>query len=380
MIRVAMLTTDSREHFKQYDRFEPYFGTAPEALLQGLSSLGDIEVHVVSCFHQPVKSAEKLAANTWFHGLLVPNLGWLRSGYQGCIRAVRRKLRAIRPDLVHAQGTERDCAMSGAFSGYPNLLTIHGNMRQLARISRSRPFTYCWLMARLEGLVLPRFDGVVCITNHTREQVRAKARRTWVLPNAVDALFFEVNAAPEGKPTLLCVGTICANKNQIQLIRALDPLAKAGGFRLMFLGGLDEDTYGQEFLHLVEQRSWCRYGGFADRAALRKTLSSAAMLVLPSLEDNCPMVVLEAMAAGVPVLAAKVGGVPDLIKENETGLFCDPHDATTILGGVKQVLDNPAFGRQLACRAKENALRRFLPAVIARQHVEIYREVLQTAS
>ena len=76
--------------------------------------LPDVEVHVVSCTQQPMKSPIKLAENIFFHSLLVPKIGWLRTGYQGCIRAVRKKLRAIQPDIVHGQGTERDCACSYA--------------------------------------------------------------------------------------------------------------------------------------------------------------------------------------------------------------------------------------------------------------------------
>jgi hypothetical protein len=55
----------------------------------------------------------------------------------GCIRATRRRLRTLQPDLVHGQGTERDCALSAIFSGFPNVVTIHGNMAELARTHRN---------------------------------------------------------------------------------------------------------------------------------------------------------------------------------------------------------------------------------------------------
>ena len=97
----------------------------------------------------------------------MPRIGWLRTGYQGCIRAARKKLREIQPDIVHGQGTERDCAISAAFSGFPNVVTVHGNMRKIARANCARPFSFLWLAARLEGFTLPRTDGVVCITRIT---------------------------------------------------------------------------------------------------------------------------------------------------------------------------------------------------------------------
>src|ERR1044071_3497863 len=100
-LTIAILTTDNREHEQDYSCSVPRFGTAPEALLQGFSRLPGVNVHVVSSIRRPMKSPEKLADNIWYHGLLVPKLGWMRTLYQGCIRAARKKLRAIRPDIVH---------------------------------------------------------------------------------------------------------------------------------------------------------------------------------------------------------------------------------------------------------------------------------------
>ena len=97
-------------------------------------------------------SPPKLAPNIFFHSLHVPKIGWMRTGYQGCIRAVRKKLKAIQPEIVHGQGTETDCAINAVFSGFPNVLTIHGNMRLIAKVNRVRPFSFPWLAARLERL------------------------------------------------------------------------------------------------------------------------------------------------------------------------------------------------------------------------------------
>src|SRR6185503_15447964 len=154
-------------------------------------------------------------------------------------------------------------------------------------------------------------------------------RRTWVVPNAVDASFFELQAQPPpGKSAkILCVGYVCPRKNQNELIRALDPLVKRFKIELLFLGGARQgQPYDDEFLALVQARPWCQHLGLTSRDKLKAHLTESTLLVLPSLEDNCPMVVLEAMAAGVPVVAARVGGVPDLVEDQKTGLFCDPLD------------------------------------------------------
>jgi glycosyltransferase involved in cell wall biosynthesis len=374
-MKIALLTTDSREVLREYKGEMPSFGSAPEALLQGFADMPEAEVHVVACTQQPAKSPEKLAGNIFFHSLHVPKIGWMRTGYHGCIRAVRRKLREIGPDVVHGQGTERDCAISAVFSGYPNVLTIHGNMRAVAEVRKAPPFSFYWLAARLEALTLPRSDGVVCITSYTRKVVGSLAKKTWVVPNAVDASFFDIKPQLVEPPGLLCVGSVDVRKNQNAFIQALDDLDPSGRFEVVFLGAANRDTvYGEEFFKLVATRPWCRYEGFSDREGLKRWMASASGLVLPSLEDNCPMVVLEAMAAGVPVAAARVGGVPELIRHGENGMLFDPSDRKAIADAVREMLANHSTGS--ASSAREEARRRFHPKIIAARHLEIYREVL----
>src|SRR5207237_4909588 len=117
-------------------------------------------------------------------------------------------------------------------------------------------------------------------------------------------------------------------------------------------------------------------GAHAGRDELQRHLREASLLALPSLEDNCPMVLLEAMAAGVPVVAAKVGGVPDLIEQGETGLFCDPLSFESMSSAIEKALVEVPASRRMALDAKARAVKRFHPKVIALRHLEIYCEVL----
>ena len=378
-LRVVLLTTDNREHDKNYTRAEPYFGTAPEALLEGFKLLRDeIEVHVVSCLQQPpTSSPKKLADNIYYHTLVVPKIGWLRTGYQGCIRAVRRKLREIRPDIVHGQGTERDCAISSVFSGLPNVLTIHGNMRLVAKFLRAKPLTYYWFASKLERMCLKKTDGVVAISTYTQSSVAPYTHRTWLVPNAVYPSFFEVCRHPDKTPRILCVANIGLRKNQIGLIRSLELLAKAVPLKLVFAGGgIDADPYFQEFKDMVRNRDWCEYRGPLDRAALQNEMALACVGVLPSFEDNCPMVVLEAAASSLPFAASRVGGVPDLIEDNVTGLLFEPSSPDEIRAVIARMLQDRHLAQSLAATALTACRQRFAPRSVALEHLRIYNTVL----
>src|SRR5436305_397995 len=117
VMKIAFLTTDSRQHYRDYSCPNPSFGTAPEALLQGFASMSEVEIHIISCLRQPVTSPPKIADNIFYHGLLVPKSGWMTTAYQGCIRATRKKIAELRPDIAHGQGTGLDCALNAVFSG-----------------------------------------------------------------------------------------------------------------------------------------------------------------------------------------------------------------------------------------------------------------------
>lgn len=376
-MKIALLTSDGRVALGLLNSPHPHFGTAPQGLLDGFAQLSDVEVHVISCSQREIHSEPKLAPNIWFHSLHVPKIGWLRTGYQGCIRAVRKKLREIQPDIVHGQGTERDCALSAVFSGYPNVLTIHGNMRLITAMFPPKVFSANWFTAKLEAFTIPRSDGVVAITTYTQRAVEDLAKKIWLLPNAVDWSFADAHVSDARPATLLVVGGVDPRKNQNAFIDALAPLAEEMPFVVKFLGTVHrESEYGQGFLSRMEKYPWCTFEGMADRDKLRSYFKDATLLVLPTREDNCPMVVLEAMAAGVPVIASEVGGIPDLIDDRRTGLFCNPDSAESMRETVRQILTDSSLRRTLAKNARDEAAKRFHPKVIAEKHIEIYREVL----
>ena len=267
-LKIALLTTDCREHYGDYANPRPYFGAAPEALLQGLSQLPELEVHVISCVQQPVPSPEKIAENIWYHSLQVPKIGWMRTLYQGCVRATRKKLREIQPDIVHGQGTEHDCAISAVQSGFPNVLTLHGNMRSVAEFYRAWPGSFYWLAARLEGFALRRTGGVLCNSAYTENLVRPSAPKNWRVPNALRLAFLE---PPREKPVktaaaILNVGVLSPHKRQREILAMAGRLWRRGlRFELRFAGGVEAKTdYGAGFVRELaeaEKTGYARHLG-----------------------------------------------------------------------------------------------------------------------
>jgi glycosyltransferase involved in cell wall biosynthesis len=372
-----MILADERDVLMRYDLPDPFFGSAPSALLEGFAESRELEVHVIGCIRNRLRVPEKLAHNIYYHAVRVSRWAFLRTAYLPCIFKIRTKLKQIKPDIVHGQGTERYQGLAAAYSGFPSVVTVHGNMRQIAKALRARPFSFHWLTGQLEPLALRRASGVLCLSHYTFQQVHTLARRTWTLPNAVQKAFFGVKPEPVSPARVLCVANIAPYKNQNFLMRTLDPIAANSGMRLVFLGRLAEsEPYAQEFLSMVKSRPWCTHEGFQAGAALRDCFKTAHLLVLPSLEDNCPMVVLEAMAAGVPVAASRIGGVPDLVQDGVTGALFDPTEPAALRQTVERLFSDRALASRLSSNARQHAERTYHPRVIGRQHCEIYRQLL----
>ncbi len=383
-LSVAILTTDDREPDKDYENPAPYFGAAPEALLQGFAMLPEVEIHVVTCVQQPVKSPEKIAGNIWFHSLHVPKIGWLRTLYQGCVRAMRKKLHDIRPDLVHGQGTERDSALGAIFSGFPNVLTIHGNMRAVAEFYRARPGSFFWLTSRLETLALGKTTGVFCNSAYTERLVASQAKRVWRVPNALRAPFFDqpLAASRPARPILLNVGSLVAHKRQMEILAVARKLWQRGfRFELQFAGDTNtQNEYLANFLRQLreaESAGYARHLGELPLDQLITTMDAASALVHFPGEEAFGLVVAEALARNLKLFAGATGGVPDIATGVEGAELFSGQDWPGLEKSLARWLETGC----LRPRAASALMRqRYAPEVIARRHLEIYREVLNTRS
>ena len=383
-LRIGLLCSDARETYRDYAQPQPRFGTAPEALLQGFAALPGVEVHVVSCTQKPVTAPEQIAPNLWFHSLRVPKIGWLRTGYQGCIRAVRSKLRRLRPDIVHGQGTERDCAISAVFSGYPNLVTIHGNMAELARLFRQPIGSFEWCAAKLEGFTLRRTGGVFCNSAYTESLVKPRARRTWRVPNALREPFFATAhpMAAAGKPLLVNVGAISPRKRQIELLQLAAALHRqVPAFEMQFAGRADpNDRYAADFLARVRSAEAAGYARYVGNKSTEELIAwfdrSHAMVHFPS-EESFGLVVAEAVARGLKLFGAHTGGIVEITAHVPGSELFEVEDWSGLEAAIVRWL---AAGAAKPSGGAGLMRARYHPAVVARRHLEIYQEFLSTNS
>jgi glycosyltransferase involved in cell wall biosynthesis len=385
MIRVALLTTDSREHFKDYANPGPYFGTAPEALIEGFKMLpGKIEVHVISCLQQqPISSPSKLAENIRYHCLVVPKMGWMRTGYQGCIRAVRRRLREIQPCIVHGQGTERDCGISAALSGFPSVITVHGVMSAIHALSGSRRLDYYWIASRLESFALRQTSSVITISPYVNKLVKPLTAKTWFVPNALQLFFLEIPPSqhlPNAMPTLVNVGVVSPRKRQLELLERLSFLREKAGFNFTFIGKLSPgSTYSERFRHLLESVN-NRFGGFAHQEFLSQNeflnfYDSSDAMVHFSNEESFGLTFAEALARNLPLFASDVGAIRQIAEGIPLCRIFAPDDFSSLMQSLEDWINNDKWKEPRPPTPNQLIAARYHPRVIAEQHLEVYQEI-----
>jgi glycosyltransferase involved in cell wall biosynthesis len=376
-MKIAIIVPDNRDELKQWGDLEPFFGNAPTALLEGFSKFPELEVHVITCSHRNMSSPERIYPNIWFHQILVPRIGWLTL-YLGCVFAIRKLLNEIRPDIVHGQGSERYCALAAAFSGFPNIITLHGVMSSVSKHMQGKAKLYGLVAAMLENLSLKVSSKVLCISNYTKRHVDTLVKSTWLVPNPLlDEWFLNLSDARNAPVVAhaVVVANISPWKNQNHLLKLWSE-KQPPPFSIEFLGHGDEaSSYYHDFINLVSQRTWSKYRGFVKSNELRLLLDRCGFLIHPAKEENFGLVIIEAMARGIPVVASKAGGISDLIDDGVTGRLFDPNIENDMRAKIEAVYFEPELSKSMARKAQKVALEQFSSEAVARKHIEIYREI-----
>lgn len=180
--------------------------------------------------------------------------------------------------------------------------------------------------------------------------------------------------APTGVPLVLTIASTEAYKDHPTLIDAAGLLFERrpdAWWTVLGAGGLFEETVARVEHHGHADR--LRYLGFVEGA--RGLLPQADVFVLTSRTEGLGTSVLDAMAAGVPVVSTAAGGIPEMIDHERTGLLVPPGDAAALAAAIQRVLDDPALGKRLADAARVRVRDFDVERTIERTE-ELYRRLL----
>jgi glycosyltransferase involved in cell wall biosynthesis len=217
--------------------------------------------------------------------------------------------------------------------------------------------------------------SLVCpVSEYLRARIEAHGikARFRVVPNAVDTDLFGLPAGrPSGPARLITVAALLPAKGLPQLIAAVRDL----GDRDFALDLVGDGPYRAEYERLVRDAGLEKrvvFHGYQPKPAVARLMQQADLLVLPSLGENLPVAVLEAMACGLPVVATRVGGVPDLVDER-IGLLVEPGNPEALRAGIERMLDGLDDYEPQGIRAR--AVDRYSLDAIGDAWSDVYRSV-----
>jgi colanic acid/amylovoran biosynthesis glycosyltransferase len=199
-----------------------------------------------------------------------------------------------------------------------------------------------------------------------RERFPERADRIHRIYNGLNLAEFGRATFSSDRPSIVAIGRLIVKKGFANLIRACALLVERGrSFQCEIFGEgpLEEQLRGQIAELTLEE--FVQLPGPKPQHELRERLARASVFVMPSVPepeggmDNLPTVIMEAMATGLPTVSTRIGGIPEMVVENETGFLVQPEDAVALAGAIEKITDDRSLGRKLGQAGYERAQELF---------------------
>ena len=294
------------------------------------------------------------------------------------IHTLKRFIRRYHPNVVCSVGYKANL-LTALGANIPTVAVIHGWTGQDWKVK-----AFEWLDQR----TLRRHSVIIVVSEAQRHLVRHLGipdERIYCAPNAIDvrmlprpyekaALLQEACEASEPAWLIGSVGRLSPEKGHRVLLDAFGRVrAQMGNVKLLLVGDGPEAHFLQGAVSALSLHKSVVFTGL--RADAQQIIGALDLLVLPSLTEGLPVVILEAFAYETPVVATAVGGVPELVKDGETGWLVPPRDPHALAQAILDALSNPEEARRRA----ENAYKHLLQRFTVERQVDKWEQALQAA-
>ncbi len=259
----------------------------------------------------------------------------------------------------------------------PVITTLHGTDITLVGADRS------YLPITRYGIV--QSDGVTAISHYLKNATNEifQFDRIEVIPNFVCQTDYQrhpvewlrESLAPDNEPLLVHVSNFRPVKRPLDCVEILARVLKKGvRTRLVMVGDGSERTNVEHRARSLGIYDQCGFVG--KQPKIVDYLSASDVLLLPSEQESFGLAALEAMACEVPVVASRVGGIPEVVTEGETGFLSDVGDVEKMAEDAARLLANKALRQEMGRRARESAVSRYRTDIVIPQYLDFYERVL----
>ncbi|CAA9351548.1 MAG: Glycosyl transferase, group 1 [uncultured Nocardioidaceae bacterium] len=361
-------------------RFDPIGGMQNHtaALTRCLDALGVRQTVLTSRLAAPTGS-ERLGEHAVVRrtGLRTTRLRqlWALGALPSAVLPAMRRGRH-RVDLVHGHQGE-DIAtlalaiLASAVHRCPLVVTLHCSVRHTFAGGSPKARFLRLVGGRVERAAVRRAAAVVVLVPRTAELLREDGvaeAKVHVLPSGFDPALFE---RPTGDrfpgvphPRVGYVGRLAEQKRPDLLVQAFGDIRVPASLVVVGDGPLRPQVEAAVRRSPVRERITLE--GFVPHEQVPAVLRSLDLLVLPSVYEEMGSVLAEAMACGLPVVASDVGGIPDVVRDGETGILVPPGDVTALGKALDSVLEDDELRERLGQEARQQSVRYSWPGLAAR--------------
>jgi glycogen(starch) synthase len=245
--------------------------------------------------------------------------------------------------------------------GLPIVITVHCSLSHTLRPSDARSAVLHGLGGWIERRAERAAAATIVYTDRLAERIAGDrgSPRVHVIRRGVERAAFAEPAEPflpglRGRHRVLFVGRLVTAKGVEVLVEAAARL-RTQDVDLVFVGDGAARPAVERLARRLGLEDRVHVTGFIPHARVPAALASADVLVLPSAYEELGTVLIEAMHAGVPVVASRVGGIPETVRHGVTGLLVEPGDVGELAVAVDAVLSEPALAERLAAGARARA-------------------------
>jgi glycosyltransferase involved in cell wall biosynthesis len=293
------------------------------------------------------------------------------------ILKIKKILSKLKPDIVHSQGFP-EYILAGEFSGFPHVATIHGIIRNEARLEKAliKDFLRASVRAIMEQYYIRRLRHIIIISPYVNRFVEHVSHaQIYHIDNPISEKYFSISQ--KSIPGfILQVGSLVFRKGAHVLIDALC-LIKEEQFEVHFVGSTPDPKYKERLHNQISENNIepkvVFHGAVSDQELL-ECYEKASIVCLCSFEETSPLSLAQAMAAGKTIIASRCGGIPDLIRDGETGILFDVGSSKDLASILKKQLGE-SDNNTLAIQARHEARNNFHPESVALKTLEAYLKV-----
>jgi glycosyltransferase involved in cell wall biosynthesis len=360
-------------------------GTAVQSLARGLAARG----HAVTVVGVAPPGMAGEATDAGVRVVRLPACGVRKVGWL----IDRLRLRRCLQRLAAAGEVEVVEAADWQGGGWPSVrrvptvVRLHGSEVTFNRLmGRGSPGLTRWI----EGQALKGADGIVAasqfIARETASDHGLSEARMTVIPNTVDPRrFCPPPLESRNESLVVYVGTVTEKKGVVELIRAWPKVVERHPPANLAVVGRDgrHVATGRSLTAVLREMlppeivSSVNFTGVVPHDEVLGWYWSAALAVYPTFVEAMPLVWLEAMATGTPVVGSCMGPGPELIEEGRSGLLCNPRDPDELAARIVTCLDDPTLRSRLGAGARQRVEERFAPEVVLPQNEAFYQQMIR---